>query len=633
MCGIAGIVRFDGVPVDPEVLRAMVDSMTHRGPDDSGCHVDGNVGLGMRRLSILDLSPTGHQPMRAPSRGVSLVFNGEIYNFRDLRSLLVAKGHTFAGTSDSEVLLHGYLELGARGLVERLEGMFAFAILDRPLARLFLGRGRFGMKPLYLRRGASRLSFASEIRALARDGTGSPGIDPTVIGDVLRVGYVPSPLTAFRGVTKVEPGTLLEIDTGSGGEVTHRYYRLRPAPVEDARKGALVQRLRELLNLSVRRHLIADVPVGVFLSGGLDSSTLAAMASRYTEGPVRTFTVGFEASDRGDEAREAEMLARRIGSDHDETRLGPDVLDELPAIVESLEEPVADSAILPLWALCTTTGKSMKVVLAGEGGDESFGGYERYIFWWNAVRRVGQLPPFALGLARMAARTLPQRTRGPLNLVRRAAKFADTSELDPARRYLSWFDILGPGEREQLAPESRDTVEAKFVSLFEEAAAARLDPVQTLQFVDFHTMLLDNLLTKADKLSMAHGLEVRLPFLDRPLVELGLGLPPREKVGLLKGKILLRRFVREELKGKVARRPKRGFEVPVDAWMRRPEAAESPGRPFHRTPGEGPRIRPRSGGRDREEARAGAGPGSKALHVARPRCLGPQVRLTCASST
>ena len=388
-------------------------------------------------------------------------------------------------------------------------------------------------------------------------------------------GTCPRQGPAFLGVTKLDPGTVLEIDLATGAEMSHRYYRLRPAPMEDVDETALVQRLRELLNLSIRRHLIADVPVGVFLSGGLDSSTLAAMASRYTAGPIRTFTVGFEASDRGDEAREAAALARRIGSDHEETRLTPDVFEDLPAIVESLEEPIADSAVLPLWRLCTSTGKTMKVVLAGEGGDESFGGYERYFYWWNAARRSGQFPAFALRIARSMARRVPQKTRGPLNLVRRVAKFADTSQLDPARRYLSWFDIFGAPERQALAPEARDTVEGKFVALFEEAAEAGLDPVQTLQFVDFHTMLLDNLLTKADKLSMAHSLEVRVPFLDRPLVELGLGLPPRAKVAFLKGKILLRQFVSEELKGKVARRPKRGFEVPIDSWMRRPEAAEA----------------------------------------------------------
>jgi asparagine synthase (glutamine-hydrolysing) len=573
MCGIAGILRFDGAPVDQASLEAMVASMTHRGPDDSGWTIDGNVGLGMRRLSILDLTPSGHQPMVDEDRGIRLVFNGEIYNFRDLRALLVAKGHPFAGTSDTEVLLRGYSEFGMAGLVNRLEGMFAFAVVDRRRKRLFLARDRFGVKPLYLRRGRRMLSFASEIRALACDGGGSPGVDPSFVGDMLRVGYVPSPGTAFQGVTKLPPGTFLEIDLETGEETTRRYYRLLPARLEDERREALVQRLRELLNLSVRRHLIADVPVGIFLSGGLDSSTLAAMASRFTQGPVKTFTVGFAASDRGDEAAEAAGLARRIGSDHEATELSPEVFDELPAIVESLEEPIADSAILPLWTLCARTARSMKVVLAGEGGDEVFGGYERYFYWRNTAQRASHLPPAALRLARAAAHRLPQRTRGPFNLIRRLGKFADSSQMEPAQRYLSWFDIFGQLERQSLAPDATETARARFEELFGEAAEAELDPVQTLQYVDIHTMLLDNLFTKADKLSMAHGLEVRVPFMDRPLVELGLGLPVHEKVALFKGKVLLRRFVADELKRKVARRRKRGFEVPVDAWMRRPEVA------------------------------------------------------------
>jgi len=442
MCGIAGIVRFDGAPVDRAALEAMVASMTHRGPDDSGWIIDGNVGLGMRRLSILDLSPSGHQPMVDEDKGIRLVFNGEIYNFRDLRALLVAKGHLFDGTSDTEVLFRGYSEFGMPGLVNRLEGMFAFALVDHRRKRLFLVRDRFGVKPLYLRRGRGMLSFASEIRALARDGGGSPGVEPSVVGDVLRVGYVSSPGTAFRGVTKLPPGTVLEIDLETGKESSHRYYRLRPAPMEDEREEALVQRLRELLNLSVRRHLIADVPVGVFLSGGLDSSTLAALASRFTSGPIKTFTVGFAASDRGDEAGEAAGLAKRIGSKHEGIQLSPNFFDDLPAIVESLEEPIADSAILPLWTLCARTASSMKVVLAGEGGDESFGGYERYFYWWNSARHTWQFPQAAARLAKAVARRLPQRTRGPFNLVRRLAKFADSSQLERSEEHTSELQSL-----------------------------------------------------------------------------------------------------------------------------------------------------------------------------------------------
>ena len=565
MCGIAGIVRFDGRPVRTEEIRAMTDALAHRGPDDQGQFVERGAGIGMRRLSIIDLSPHGHQPMTGEDPAIQVVFNGEIYNFKDLRSTLVAKGHVFKSESDTEVIVHGYEELGAEGVFQRLEGMFAVAILDRKKGKLFIGRGPFGIKPLYLRRSQGQLSFASEIRPLALDGAGPLSADPSFVGSFLRLGYVTSPHSAFKGVVKLAHASMLEIELGSGATRESRHYDLlahvaRPPPEEDQ-----LSLLREYLNLAVRRQLVADVPVGVFLSGGLDSSTISALASRHAPGALKTFSVGFQQSDRGDESAFAAQVARQLKADHTNITIGPDALLDLDAIVESLEEPLADSAVIPLWHLCRGTARHVKVALSGEGGDEVLGGYARY-FWGLVASRVSDSPVTHLVAA--GTRALPSRSRGIWNITRRANKFAESMALAEAARYLSWFDLFTDAERRGLSASPSTQVEARIEELFSSARSAGLDPVQRLQYVDFSTMLLDNLLLKSDKLSMAASLEVRVPMLDRPLVELGFSLPVSAKVSPRAGKVLLRKFVEAELPRKIARRPKRGFEIPVDQWFR-----------------------------------------------------------------
>jgi asparagine synthase (glutamine-hydrolysing) len=566
MCGIVGILRFDGRPVGRDEIQAMTDSIRHRGPDDHGALVEGGIGLGMRRLSIVDLSASGHQPLFNEDKSVAVVFNGEIYNHRDLRSRLELNGHTFRGNSDTEVLVHGYEQLGALEMTSRLAGMFAFALYDRTRRRLFIARDGFGIKPLYVRRTTQQLSFASELRALALDGEGALSVDPSFTQTFLRVGYVPSPSTAFRGVSKLAPGTLHEIDLDTGETRVETFYRLAPAPMQDTRPDALLERLRELLNSSVRRHLMADVPTGLFLSGGLDSSALTIFANQHTA-PPKTFSIGFTASDRGDETHYAALVAARAGNENVRIDLGPANLDDLDPIINALEEPLADSAVLPLWYLCRGTADHVKVALSGEGGDEVLGGYARY--FWGPV--VDDLRPFLLRHASQVLGVtgrLPSRSLGIFNIARRAAKVATSVQLDTPARYLAWFDIFTADERRELVGEGPDAAVARYESLFDSAQEMRLDPVQRLQYVDCQTMLLDNLLMKADKLSMAHGLEVRVPFLSRDLVEFGLGLPPRNKIGPLRDKRLMRQLLQPRMGTRLANRPKRGFEIPVDRWFR-----------------------------------------------------------------
>ena len=569
MCGIVGIVRFDGHPVSAEAVQAMNASIRHRGPDDDGTLVEGNIGIGMRRLSIVDLSASGHQPLFNEDSSVVVVFNGEIYNHRDLRSQLAARGHVFRSTSDTEVLVHGYEQLGALELTRRLEGMFAFALLDRKRKRLVLARDGFGIKPLYLRRTAQQLSFSSEIRAFSHDGQGPLTINPSFTHTFLRVGYVPSPDTAFRGVQKIAPGTLCEIDLQSGDVQVHTFYRLAPAELEERDIGHLLEQLRELLNAAVRRHLMADVPMGLFLSGGLDSSALTFFASHHTA-PPKTFSIGFTSSDRGDETLYAAEVARRAGCENVRIDLSPANLGDLDPIIDALEEPLADSAVLPLWYLCRGTSRHVKVALSGEGGDEVLGGYARY-FWGPIVDILRPILLSRAGGMRDLTDRLPSRSFGLFNVSRRAAKVAASVQLDAPARYLSWFDIFTTDERLALVGEGHDGAAERYAALFAAADDMGLDHVQRLQYVDFQTMLLDNLLMKADKISMAHSLEVRVPFLARSLVEFGLALPPKFKIGVLRDKRLLRQLLRPDLGQRLAHRPKRGFEIPVDRWFREAE--------------------------------------------------------------
>lgn len=523
----------------------------------------------MRRLSIIDLSPLGRQPMTNEDGQIQVVYNGEIYNFSELRALLAAEGHVFRSASDTEVLVHGYEHFGPIELAKRLEGMFAFAVLDRRARQLVLARGRFGIKPLYLRRSPGQLSFASEVRAFAYDGLGRPVVDQGFVSSYLSLGYVPSPTTAFSGVVKVSPATVLQVDLGSGEQIEQTYYELRPADIDGLSEGDLVGTLRERLDGAVARHLVSDVPMGIFLSGGVDSSAITCFANRLSSRPLRTFSMGFSASDRGDETRFATLVAQTLGSPNTQFDLTPHALGDLGEIIASLEEPLSDSAALPFWHLCKGTAAHVKVALSGEGGDEALGGYGRY--FWAAVAE--QLSHSAIGWPRVLKRFAdcwPTRTLGPLNLVRRAGKLARSIELPESLRYLSWFEIFSPLEQRVLCGAQACAPAARIEALFKRADEMKLVGMQKLQYVDFHTMLLDNLLMKADKLSMAHSLEVRVPFLDRRVVELGLALPAWAKAGLMRNKALLREVLRTDLPRTITDRPKRGFEIPVDAWFRDP---------------------------------------------------------------
>jgi asparagine synthase (glutamine-hydrolysing) len=530
MCGILGLAA--ARPLDPARLD-VVDLMRHRGPDGDGRHATGSVGLAMRRLAIIDLE-TGDQPVANEAGDVVCVLNGEIYNYRELRAELAAAGHEFRGVGDVEVVPHLYEEHGER-CFEHLRGMFAAAVWDDRRARLVLARDRFGIKPLYVTERGGELAFASEIAPLLALGA-SDEPDPQAVAAYLGLGYVPGDATGLRGVRRLLPGRALVWEGGRSRELAFWTLSPRPAPLEKT--------LRE----AVRLHLRSDVPLAVLLSGGLDSSLIASLAADELDEPLRTFSVGFHDA-AYDERAYARAVADAIGSRHEELVVETAIADDLPAVAASLEQPLADPAAIPLWYLCRAVASEVKVALAGDGGDEVFGGYSRYA-WDRTAARIGRVLPTA-ALA-SALGWLPQ-GRGRKNLPRRAVKLLRHAGKSEAERYFSWF-ALGDGRSE------------RFAELFAEAPAS-LSALGRLQYVDLNSMLTDNLMLKADKLSMAHSLELRVPFLDHEVVEVGLGLPDREKVRGTRTKVAIRRLVAERLPASIARRPKQGFDVPLDRWL------------------------------------------------------------------
>jgi asparagine synthase (glutamine-hydrolysing) len=531
MCGILGIAA--SRPIDPARLD-LVHVMRHRGPDGEGRHVGEGVGLAMRRLAIIDLE-TGDQPVANETGDVVCVLNGEIYNYRELRAELAATGHRFRGEGDVEVVPHLYEDYG-EACFERLRGMFAAAVWDERRGRLLLARDRLGIKPLYVAEPNGDLAFASEIAPLLGLGA-SDEADPDAVSDYLALGYVPGRATGLRGVRRLLPGHVLVREAGCTREF--RFWTPQPTV------GPLDEALRE----AVRIHLRSDVPLAVLLSGGLDSSLIASLAAAELEEPLRTFSVGF-ADGEYDERPYARAVAQAVGSRHEELLVETSIADDLPEIAASLEQPLADPAAIPLWYLCRAVASEVKVALAGDGGDEVFGGYSRYA-WDRRAAQLGRILPTET-LTRVLGR-LPQ-GKGRKNLPRRVVKLLRHAGKPEAERYFSWF-ALQDGRAE------------RFEELFAEAPAS-LTPLGRLQYVDLHSMLTDNLMLKADKLSMAHSLELRVPFLDHQVVEAGLGLPDGEKVRGVRTKVAIRRLVAERLPRQIARRPKQGFDVPLERWLR-----------------------------------------------------------------
>ncbi len=577
MCGIAGVFHMEGRDEPPaeatrSLVQAMADRLIHRGPDAEGIFVDGPVGLGHRRLSIIDVAG-GDQPIFNRDRSLCVVFNGEIYNHRELRRWLESAGYVFKTSSDTEVLVHAYEHEGPR-FVERLRGMFAFALWDRRRRRLMIARDRLGKKPLYYAHAGGRLLFASELKAILADRTVDTSIDVKALSDYLSFLCILAPRTIFQQVKKLRPGHYL---LAEGGRVTeHGYWDLDLGRLDQRSPKDLEAALLHELNDAVQCRLESEVPLGAFLSGGVDSSSVVALMARHASGPVRTANIGFDVPEF-DESAYAEQVARRYETKHHTERVKVDAAseDELERLVWHLDEPFADPSAIPTGRVSGIARKVVTVALSGDGGDEVFAGYRRYRvdMLTDRVRRV--LPEAvrsrligALGQVWPRGVDVPR----PLRLGNALEELALDSRL---AHYHSVSYFREPAKDAFFTEDVRKKLNgySSFEALSEHwDKAASPDPLARMLYVDLKTYLPDRMNMKVDKMAMMHGLEVRSPFLDHHLVNFGLRLPARVKIRDGEGKWLLKKAMEPYLPNDVLYRPKQGFEIPLAAWLRGPLA-------------------------------------------------------------
>lgn len=562
MCGIAG---YAGSSRDENALRTrfMRESLVHRGPDSAGEVVTDQVALGVRRLRVIDLV-TGDQPQSNEDETVWTVFNGEIYNFRELRRELAARGHRLRTASDTEVIVHLYEELGER-FVERVHGMFAIALWDARSQILVLARDRLGKKPLLYWEDGERFAFASEHEALLAGLPERPAVDPGAIRLYLRLGFVPAPMDAFHGVRKLPPAHIL---VWRRGRVTLRRYWSPALDIRrDLREATALEELHGLVDRAVERRLVADVPLGVFLSGGIDSSVVVATMSRFSS-RVRTFTIGFE-DPAYSELPYARAVATRFGTEHHEFVVQPADVAILGELVRRYGEPYADSSAVPTYFLSRLTRQHVTVALNGDGGDEAFGGYDRYLAAGVASLLDSVAPPLRQALAAVGA-SFPA-AAGPRGLAGRMRRFLRVAALPAHERYLSWFGVFDREDVQRLlSPEFAQETEAAEVSLRERLRCLfdGRDAVVAAQETDRGLYLPDDLLVKVDIASMANSLEVRSPLLDTEIVEFAARLPPHLRVRRMETKYLLKLGYGRILPPQVLRRRKQGFGVPVGVWFR-----------------------------------------------------------------
>ena len=565
MCGIAGFVRQAGMATPPEMARAtikqMCDVIEHRGPDDEGYFVRDEVVLGMRRLSIIDLA-TGRQPMSNEDGTIWIIFNGEIYNHRELRQDLIKYGHVFSTHSDTETIVHLYEEEGER-CVERLRGMFAFAIWDQRDHTLFIARDRVGKKPLHYAFVSETLIFGSEIKSLLQHPAIERKVNPNAISDFLSFGYVPDPATAFQNILRLPPGFALTLKNGHLRVYPYWDFNYSGQPVHNPARGEgdYVAQLRELIAESVRLRLESDVPLGAFLSGGIDSTTVVAMMAREMGRPVKTFSIGFSESDY-DELAYARTAARHFHTDHHEFVVTPDVCKLVEEIVWHHDEPFADVSSIPTYVVSKMAREHVTVVLSGDGGDELFGGYDRYLV--DDRRRGFDCIPSVIrkGLLRLS-RCLPQSAYGK-NFLRNASLAA------PARYVDSLCYFSEDAKHALLSDETRsglgnyNSADA-FANLI--AVPASPDPLDHLLYLDSKTYLPGDILTKVDRMTMAHSIEARAPLLDHKLIEFVQSIPAGLKLRGRETKSILRQAVAGLIPEEIINRPKQGFGVPIRKWF------------------------------------------------------------------
>ena len=573
MCGICGILSFDVLPRESrQLVRRMSAELIHRGPDSAGSFADDRVALGFRRLNIIDLS-TGDQPIPNEDETVWIVFNGEIYNFRSLRQKLEAAGHRFRTRTDTETIIHAYEEYELE-FVQHLRGMFAFAIWDARRGRLVLARDRVGKKPLYYYQGADQLFFASELKALLQAPSVPRQIDLVALDEYLTYQYIPAPHTILQGVCKLPPGHLLVANTQTGRVDIQRYWQLNYQPKMHLSEAEAAEELRARLAEAVRLRLISDVPLGALLSGGVDSSIVVGLMAQTSDQPVKTFSIGFEQSSFN-ELPYARQVARRFGTDHHEFIVRPEAVAVVPEIVHYLDEPMADSSAIPTYYVAKMARQHVTVVLNGDGGDEVFAGYERYPTVL-ALLRLSRLPAWLLqGVLRPVLAAWPEHLDYK-RIVARGRTLTEVSHLSLGEHFLRQETVFPRWLREELytpdlarviAASHPEGAESYMLDYFHSPDdLGRLD--QMLQ-ADTHTYLPGDLLVKMDRMSMAHSLEARSPFLDQDIVQFAASLPEAYKRRGNAGKLVLKRACADLLPEDIQTRPKQGFGVPIGQWFRR----------------------------------------------------------------
>ena len=558
MCGIAGIVRWNEQPVLEHEIRSMCDLMVHRGPDEDGVYVNGGVGIGMRRLSIIGLG-NGSQPIANEDRTVWVVFNGEIYNYASLRRDLVSRGHVFRTDSDTECLVHLYEDHGAR-LVDHLRGMFAFAIWDTKRRQLLLGRDRLGIKPLYYAEVDNSLIFASEIKPILECAAVDRALDWGAVGHLVTFLSTPSATSIVSGIKKLEPARTAVAVAGRPLAI-ERYWNVTFTPDERSTEQELIERLRELLDESVALHQVSDVPVGAFLSGGLDSSAVVATLARQHPG-VKTFSIGFEESGF-DELPHARDVAAHFGTDHHDLVLRPDVVRIVEDLTWYLDEPFGDTSAIPTYMVSKLAAEHVKVVLSGDGGDEVFAGYDRYVVE-DRERSLDGVPRPIRRLAGTIGSALPDGTRGK--------RFLQHLALDGAARYLDASMLFrGPEMQRLFRPDvyeqiARHDITGDATALLNHGGD---DWLAGVQHFDLNAYLPQDILTKVDRMTMAHSLEARPPLLDHRLVEFAATIPARFRLRNGETKYLFKQAMRGILPDRIIDRQKQGFAVPLARWMRK----------------------------------------------------------------
>ena len=568
MCGICGKINFSSEPVESSIINNMCSALSHRGPNDRGIYTNNEMGLGHVRLSIIDLSPAGHQPMSNENKQIWIVFNGEIYNYKDLKAELEMKGHKFNSNTDTEVIIHLYEEYG-RDCVTKLNGMFAFAIWDESKKEMFLARDRVGIKPLFYFFDNEKLVFGSEIKSILQDESVKREIDLQALHDYLTFLYVPAPNTIFKKIKKLLPGHILIC---KGRNITvKKYWDLNYDQESEIKsEDYYAEGLLELLKKSIKRRLISDVPLGAFLSGGIDSSAIVGLMSKLMNEPVKTFSIGFRSAGYHDERKYAMQIADMFKTEHHELEVEPDAVELLPKLVYHFDEPFADSSAVPIYLVSKMAKEYVTVILSGTGGDDILGGYRRY-FADRLAEYYLKVPGFVNNLIHKIVNELPvSRTSIGGEYLLLMKKFIDCAPLAPEIRYISLVSFFSEDMKKQLYfDNSNDQTRSLNILKSYFANVHTKEFLNKTLYVDLKTYVPDDLLVKEDRMTMAVGLEGRVPFLDHELIEFAATIPSNLKLKGFTTKYILKKSLANLLPKNIINRRKHGFAVPIGEWLKK----------------------------------------------------------------